>query len=391
MIEKLKNPIDNSEVTVVSGVISKLNIYQKIDKYQNTHTAQLLIDGAKVNIGGYKSTIDNLTVNNNGSWVEIKEGMSVRIPVVVNGQYLNASRTKIQIVDAEIKAPEAPQNASNARPKQTPSPSGGTQQKAPEGPKSSKTTKVFGEVAEISSGVALINQKDGGSVSVVLGDKASEVNVKDRIAANIDEAGNIVSGYKWYAPLQSNKKPEKVGMQVGHALNGALNLYRKNNATQVFEYAKMVQDATISVKAWYAEYNSQNNLGLDDYDVGAASGHAILNATRDVIDISQASLEHYARELLSGVVQQITNYVKGETNNVTIVQTVPTPVEAVKQEEKKEEVTASYQTAKVEQEFSDVPTEPEIDWDPLGLPMDFSDDLPFAPLFKQCRQMHLAV
>lgn len=375
MIEKLKNPIDNSEVSIVSGVISKLNIYQKADKYQNTHTAQLIIDGAKVNIGGYKSTIDNLTVNNNGSWVEIKEGMSVRIPVVVNGQYLNASRTKIQIIDAEIKAPEASQNASNAQPKQTPSHISGTQQKAPESPKSSKTTKVFGEVVEISSGVATVNQKDGGSVSVVLGDKTSEVSVKDRIAANIDEAGNIISGYKWYAPLQSNKKPEKVGLQVGHALNGALNLYRKNNATQVFEYAKMVQDATVSVKAWYAEYNSQNNLGLDDYDVGAASGHAILNATRDIVDISQAALEHYARELLSGVVQQITNYVKGETSSSTN-QAVPTPVEVVKQEEKKEEVIVSTE------EFSGAP---------LGVPMDFDDDLPFAPLFKQFRQMHLAV
>src|SRR5574343_20990 len=180
MIEKLKNPIDNSEVTVVSGIISKLNIYQKADKYQNTHTAQLIIDGAKVNIGGYKSTVDNLTVNNNGSWVEIEEGMTVRIPVVVNGQYLNASRTKIQIVDAEIKALGASQEASNAQPKQTPSPVSGTQQKVSESPKSSKTTKVFGEVAEIKNGVALVNQKDGGNVTVVLGDKVSEVNVKDR-------------------------------------------------------------------------------------------------------------------------------------------------------------------------------------------------------------------
>lgn len=387
MIEKLKNPIDNSEVTIVSGVISKLNIYQKADKYQNTHTAQLLIDGAKVNIGGYKSTIDNLTVNNNGSWVEIKEGMAVRIPVVVNGQYLNASRTKIQIVDAEIKAPEASQNAPSVQPKQTPSPTSGTQQKAPESPKSSKTTKVFGEVAEIKNGVALVNQKDGGSVAVVLGDKVSEVNVKDRIAANIDEAGIIVSGYKWYAPLQSNKKPEKVGMQVGHALNGSLNICRNLGVTSkegIYNYAKIVQDATVSVKAWYAEYNSQNNLGLDDYDVGAASGHAILNATRDVVDVSQASLEAYAKDLLSGVVQQITSYVKGEVvtvdnnnnNNSTIPATQTTnaepeqkiieskTVEPEKQPEQFKDIVSQE-----EQGFSDVPTEPN--WD------DFDELLPF--------------
>lgn len=381
MIEKLKNPIDNSEVTVISGVISKLNIYQKADKYQNTHTAQLLIDGAKVNIGGYKSTIDNLTVNNNGSWVEVKEGMTVRVPVVVNGQYLNASRTKIQIVDAEIKAPEASKNASSAQPKQTPSPASGTQQKAPESPKSSKTTKVFGEVVEIKDGVAIVNQKDGGSVTVVLGDKISEVNVKDRIAANIDENGAIVSGYKWYAPLQSNsKKPEKIGMQVGHALNGSLNICRNLGVTSkegIYEYAKIVQDATISVKAWYAEYNTQNNLGLDDYDVGAASGHAILNATRDVADVSQASLEVYAKDLLSSIVQQITNYVKGEVvtannnnNNSTIpaTQTVNEPEQkAVGSEKQPEQLTDI--ADQEEQGFSDIPEEP--DWD------DFNEQLPF--------------
>ena len=101
MIEKVKNPVDNSEVTIVSGVISKVNIYKKEDKYQNTHTAQLIVDGDKVNIGGYKSTVDSLTINHNGSWTEIKEGMTVRIPVVVNGQYLNATRTKIQLVDVD--------------------------------------------------------------------------------------------------------------------------------------------------------------------------------------------------------------------------------------------------------------------------------------------------
>lgn len=361
MIEKLKNPVDNSEVVIVSGVISKLNIYQKVDKYQNTHSAQIIVDGDKVNIGGYKSTVDNLTVKSGYNWVEIKEGMSVRIPVKVNGQYMNASRSQIQIVDTEIKAPEASQNASSQQHKQTHSPANAMQHKAPESPQTSKPTKVFGEVVDIKDGVATVNQKDNGSVSVVLGDKVSEVNVKDRIACYINESGEIVSGYKWYAPLQSNKKPEKVGLQVGHALNGALNLQRKNQTgsdISLFEYAKMVQDATVNVKIWYAEYNTQNNLGLDDYDVGAASGHAILNATRDVSEASQANLEAYAKDLLSGVVQQITNYIKGEIATPVPVEVVADPVAKV------EEVASSAVVVQAEQEgFSNVPTEPEIDWD----------------------------
>lgn len=361
MIEKLKNPVDNSEVVIVSGVISKLNIYQKVDKYQNTHSAQIIVDGDKVNIGGYKSTVDNLTVKSGDAWVEIKEGMSVRVPVKVNGQYMNASRSQIQIMNAEIKAPEASQNASNQQPKQTHSPANAMQQKAPESSPAAKPTKVFGEVADIKDGVAIVNQKDNGSVSVVLGDKASEINIKDRIACYINEIGEIVSGYKWYAPLQSNKKPEKVGLQVGHALNGSLNICRNLGVTSkdgVFECAKMVQDATVNVKIWYAEYNTQNNLGLDDYDVGAASGHAILNATRDVSEASQANLEAYAKELLSGVVQQITNYVKGETATPVPVEVVADPVAEV------EEVTTDIPAVQAEQEtFSDVPTEPEIDWD----------------------------
>lgn len=108
MITVTKNPVDDSDITIVSGVIETVKItkLKTPDSYKNTHKASLKIDGDWINVSSYKSTVDSLTTQDaNKNWVEVKEGQAVKFavaPRVYQGKtYYDVKRTNIKIVNSD--------------------------------------------------------------------------------------------------------------------------------------------------------------------------------------------------------------------------------------------------------------------------------------------------
>lgn len=113
---------------------------------------------------------------------------------------------------------------------------------------------------------------------------------------------------------QPFKAKDMTGIQVGHAINGALS-YITSNGLEIdndfiVAIAKVVNEATEDVRTVY----KQRNPGMNDYDLGAATGHAVLNACRLVAESEVAELKGnlvtVAFDLLDNVVTPITEYIK---------------------------------------------------------------------------------
>lgn len=104
---------------------------------------------------------------------------------------------------------------------------------------------------------------------------------------------------------QPFQKKDISGVQVGHSINGAINLIGGwDSPEELIETAKKVHDVSEKVKATYKE----SNPNLSDYDVGAASGNAVLNACRSVEDIED--VEAVALEILNTVAPEVFKHVK---------------------------------------------------------------------------------
>ena len=132
------------------------------------------------------------------------------------------------------------------------------------------------------------------------------------------------------ASTGTSYKKDNTGMHVGHAINGALYLQRNGAKGDVVELAKLVHDVTTQVKA---EVAADQGKSVDDYDVGASVGHAILNGTRDYdgkADVAEF-LKEYAKTL-SATAYEVTSYVKGNTSENKKVETKPKAQPKVKPE-----------------------------------------------------------
>ena len=113
---------------------------------------------------------------------------------------------------------------------------------------------------------------------------------------------------------QPFKAKDMTGIQVGHAINGALSYITSNGLeidnAFIVAVAKVVNEATEDVRTVY----KQRNPGMNDYDLGAATGHAVLNACRLVAESEVAELKGnlvtVAFDLLDNVVTPITEYIK---------------------------------------------------------------------------------
>lgn len=133
--------------------------------------------------------------------------------------------------------------------------------------------------------------------------KASKVVVLDASGAVEQQAPKPQTGGS-----QSFSKGDKPGISVGHALNGAMIFYKDNPPSEedLVKVAHKVHDVTVEVKKWYKE----NNPKMNEYDVGAASGNAVLNALK--LGVAMDEVEQKAKDFLVSVVPQVMNYVVGE-------------------------------------------------------------------------------
>ena len=110
-------------------------------------------------------------------------------------------------------------------------------------------------------------------------------------------AGNTGGGFK-----------DTSGIETGHAINAAMLLLKDKpkDLEALVVTAQALHDITVAVKAKV----KLDNPTLKDYDVGAQSGHAVLNACK--LSKKVEEVEAKALELLSAVVAPVQAYVKGE-------------------------------------------------------------------------------
>lgn len=266
-VQTVVNPIDNTEVTLIEGVISRI-IYKPVnggvDKFGNTHNASLLIDGDYINFISMKvkegrepqlqkvsGTAPNLV------WTDINEGDTVKVAVKVGEykgkpQYTTGS-SKINI----IKKGEGKLAAKSGTTSQV---------------KSKDSTKVFGDITEIKDGVATV-KTESGVERVVLADKESQVSVGGRLAANIDSDGNIVSGFKAYGAKVAK---DDLGIRVGNSLSVALEAGIVTSPEDITEALPGLVGAIDSLRDELTKANSS----MDPYALGARLGQSVVTAAR---------------------------------------------------------------------------------------------------------------
>lgn len=126
----------------------------------------------------------------------------------------------------------------------------------------------------------------------------------ERFQASSQPAGNTSGG----APKGNGGSYDLTGVKVGHAVNAAMLLLndKPNSPAQLVEVANSLHTISVTVEAAYKGANPQ----MSARDVGAASGHAILNACKMTDKIEE--VEKKAKSLLSKVIPAVTAHVKGE-------------------------------------------------------------------------------
>lgn len=151
------------------------------------------------------------------------------------------------------------------------------------------------------------------------------------------------------------KKRDTVGIETGHAVNGALELLRAGVKGDSFELAGLVQSATVTLKA---EVAKERGVDVTDYDLGASVGHAVLNACRDHSGktVTVDELIEAAREVLT-LSDKVAAAIRGNA--------APAATETKPKTTRKPKETAPKDPEPQQEPASDEP------------PMDFDDDIPF--------------
>ena len=356
------------EITYISGLVERIlvkdNKPNPKNQYWKPHKVSLLVDGTWSSFDMELKTFDDgnkapLTVNTGSKaqpkYEKVEEGDEVVVTVKstneFNGNiYYTTSRAGIRIKKKGTGQPsKSTQQAQQAKPAQVSAK-----------PTQTGFTALYGEIMSLTETHALVkNQKDNKEYQVVMSSHKPKFKVGERVSCDIDSGGVITNLKKFYVNevVKAKQNTNKgLGVQVGHALNGGFILHRENTELALLPLCKAVHSATQKVKEFYAKYNVDHNLELDEYGVGAASGNAVLNSCRDCKETDYKKIEEFlvsnSESLLQNEVQKLLAFVKGKVEAKQEVK-----------EEPKKEVKKEKETTKEEE-----PSIPSFDFD---------DDVPF--------------
>lgn len=374
MITVTKNPVDDSDITIVSGVIETVKItkLKAPDAYKNTHKASLKIGDDWVNVSAFKSNRDNLTYQEKDkTWVEVTKGCEVKF--VVSAREWNG-KTYYEVKKSGLKVTKkATENASgeatnNSKP-QGNATTQGSSKEAQTGSNSAKTTngsaktfKVYGTIKSIEEGVAVVVGEDQKEVQVILGEHGSEVSVGGRLTAQVDGEGNIKSGFKSYGSPKTNQKDD-LPIRLGNAVTIANHF--TDSYLDVVTIAKQVIGKVDELRAkMKAKYSS-----MDDYGLGSRCGQVAIIAAEKTKDIN--SFIKVAEELFIEICEAEQELREGKV----VV-------------EQKQDIKQEMQEPIMIDNFSsDVDISEPEDFDEF----DEFEDIPFAPIGLQYRELLYAM
>lgn len=322
VVQEFKNPMNPRETVLMAhGIIKRVSIKPikgadpetgiktmvwQGKKIESSHTISLLIaevdENDKLLQGGEEMWVsmgdkllkpghqDSVSIKINDKWETVVPGWIVNIPLKsneYNGKtYYKGSLAKIVVLGAgevPASAPKTPQKGQQqSKQGQGKQQQGQSQKPAQKG--ANDVLRIYGTITTIDGkSVTVDDQKIGVGVMVVNNpNQLKELVVGGRVAAVCDTAGNVLSGFKAYPPLE-NKTPRKstydpIGVETGHSINALqILLDRGFKADNPLAVTKELHMVTIELKKEYAQTTNRT-----EDEVGASVGNAILNACRRV-------------------------------------------------------------------------------------------------------------
>lgn len=268
-VQTVTNPIDNSEVTIVEGVIQRIMYKEaKPNQFGTTHNASIQVDGDWINFISMKvkegrqpqlqkvsGTAPNL------QWEDINEGDTVKVVVKVgeyNGKPQYTSGTsKINVI---AKGEGAPKQTHQKTTVQKPASTGSNK-------------KVFGDITDITDGVATVVDEKAGEVKVILASHEKNVQVGGRMTAVVDAKGVIVSSFKAYGPKATK---DDLGIKVGNSFSVALEA---GFVTASKDIVETLPDLLAKIDA-ARDAVAKVNTTMDSYALGARFGQSVVSAAR---------------------------------------------------------------------------------------------------------------
>ena len=358
VVQEFKNPMNPRETVLMAhGIIKRVSIKPikgadpetgikttvwQGKKIESSHTISLLIaevdENDKLLQGGEEMWVsmgdkllkpghqDSVSIKIDDKWETVVPGWIVNIPLKsneYNGKtYYKGSLAKIVVLGAgevPASAPKAQQKGQQ-QPKQGQGkqPQGNQQKPAQKG--ANDVLRIYGTITAIDGkSVTVDDQKIGVGVMVVNNpNQLKELVVGGRVAAVCDTAGNVLSGFKAYPPLE-NKTPRKstydvVDIETGHCINAMQilldkGLDLKNLGLEEIDIAKKLHTLTVALKAEYAK-----SSGTTEEAVAQSVGNSILNACRRV-NISNTqhlfeNIEAEAKNVLINFSEKIYAWIK---------------------------------------------------------------------------------
>lgn len=418
VVQEFKNPMNPHETVLMAhGIIKRVSIKPikgadpetgiKTTVWQNkkieaSHSVSLLIaevdENDKLLQGGEEMWVsmgdkllkpghqDSVSIKINDKWETVVPGWIVNIPLksnTYNGKtYYKGSLAKIVVLGAgevPASAPKAQQKGQQ-QPKQGQGkqPQGNQQKPAQKG--ANDVLRIYGTITAIDGkSVTVDDQKIGVGVMVVNNpNQLKELVVGGRVAAVCDTAGNVLSGFKAYPPLE-NKTSRKstydpIGVETGHSINALqIILDRGFRVDDPLGVAKTLHVVTIELKKEYAQTTNRT-----EEEVGASVGNAVLNACRRIdkktkVDDFAAAITTEAKSVLTNLAEPLYNWIKngaGSTDHQEPQAAKQEPVPEQKPEPQPEPQQNTVDAPPVEE---DEPNPAEWDF----------DDVPFAPIGLQ--------
>lgn len=413
VVQEFKNPMNPRETVLMAhGIIKRASIKPikgadpetgikttvwQGKKIESSHTISLLVaevdENDKLLQGGEEMWVsmgdkllkpghqDSVSIKINDKWETVVPGWIVNIPLKsneYNGKtYYKGSLAKIVVLGAgevPASAPKAQQKGQQ-QPKQGQGkqPQGNQQKPAQKG--ANDVLRIYGTITAIDGkSVTVDDQKIGIGVMVVNNpNQLKELVVGGRVAAVCDTAGNVLSGFKAYPPLE-NKTPRKstydpIGVETGHSINALqIILDRGFKVDDPLGVAKTLHVVTIELKKEYAQATNRT-----EEEVGASVGNAVLNACRRIdkktkVDDFAAAITTEAKNILTNLAEPLYNWIKngaGSTDHQEPQAAKQEPVPEQKPEPQPEPQQNTVDAPPVEEEEPN-PTE----WA-------FDDDIPF--------------
>lgn len=413
VVQEFKNPMNPRETVLMAhGIIKRVSIKPikgadpetgikttvwQGKKIESSHTISLLVaevdENDKLLQGGEEMWVsmgdkllkpghqDSVSIKINDKWETVVPGWIVNIPLKsneYNGKtYYKGSLAKIVVLGAgevPASAPKAQQKGQQ-QPKQGQGkqPQGNQQKPAQKG--ANDVLRIYGTITAIDGkSVTVDDQKIGIGVMVVNNpNQLKELVVGGRVAAVCDTAGNVLSGFKAYPPLE-NKTPRKstydpIGVETGHSINALqIILDRGFKVDDPLGVAKTLHVVTIELKKEYAQATNRT-----EEEVGASVGNAVLNACRRIdkktkVDDFAAAITTEAKNILTNLAEPLYNWIKngaGSTDHQEPQAAKQEPVPEQKPEPQPEPQQNTVDAPPVEED------------EPNPAEWDFDDSIPF--------------